>query len=315
MTYLLAPIALFRLLKNFKPDVIHIEEDPHSLVALETICIASLTCPRTPISFFIWDNVNHKPRFPLNVIKRWLTRFSLSRAAWVVAGNRDAQALLGSQKNYHGPSNVLPQFGIDYAVYQGEPKPEMARLLAKQAGTPIIGYMGRLVSEKGILHLCQALEGLMNRPWKLVVVGAGPLQKDLEEQWRPRFGERMILAGPGARADLPDYLKCFDILVVPSYSTPAWKEQFGYIIVEAMAAGVAVIGSSSGAIPEVLGEAGAVFPEGDIPRLQATLARLMESSDERNRLSRLGRARAHEAFSHDAVSASYLAIFRQMSPH
>src|SRR5258708_21269385 len=151
--------------------------------------------------------------------------------------------------------------------------------------------MGRLVPEKGILNLCQALDGLRHLTWKLVIVGAGPLEDVLQKQWKPAFGERLVLLGPGARADLPDYLKCLDILVVPSVSTPQWKEQFGYILVEAMASGVGVIGSSSGAIPEVIGNAGLVVAEGDVSSLKAALARLLQSAEDRTHLSRLGRSR------------------------
>jgi len=313
MTYILDPMAFLKLLRHFKPTLIHIEEDPHSLVAFETIILASIFCPKIPISFFIWDNLNHIARFPLNFVKRWLTGFALARAAFIVAGNREAQKLLGTEKHYRGPSFVLPQFGIDYAAYLGEAKAEIARSVAKQTGVSVIGFMGRLVPEKGVLMLCQALEALKQLPWKLIVIGSGPLEKVLQEQWKPKFGERLALLGPGSSKDLPDYLKCIDILAAPSVSTPVWKEQFGYILVEAMASGAVVLGSSSGAIPEVIGEAGVVFPEGNVAHLKDVLARLLQSADERNEFSRVGRARAQEFFSHETVSASYMKLFQRFS--
>jgi glycosyltransferase involved in cell wall biosynthesis len=231
----------------------------------------------------------------------------------VVCGNQEAQRLLGYAKKYHGPSAVLPQFGIEYEKYQRNAKPEIARRVARQVGTPVIGFMGRLVPEKGILLLCEALDGVKHLPWKLVIVAGGPLEEDLQERWKPLFGDRLLLLGSGARADLPDYLKCLDILVVPSLSTPHWKEQFGYILVEAMASGVAVIGSSSGAIPEGIGDAGMVFPEGDVSRLREALTLLLQSIEKRNELSRLGRERAQKLFSHEAVSASYMKLFQQFN--
>jgi len=313
MTYLLDPIRFIKILMEFKPDYIHIEEDPHSLISFETVCLTSMCCPKTPISFFIWDNLARVAPFPLNALKRWLTFFALSRAACVVAGNHEAQQLLGSRKNYHGPSFLLPQFGIDCAAYQGAPKPEIVQRVNKQPGVPVIGYMGRLISEKGILLLCEALSGLEQTAWKLVIVGAGPLENILQEHWKPKFGERLLLVGPGARTDLPDYLKCMDVLVVPSVSTPVWKEQFGMVLIESMAAGVPVIGSTSGAIPEVIGEAGILVPEGDIQSLREALARLLGSEQERKRLSQLGQARALGSFSHESVSNSYMNIFNQFS--
>ena len=62
---------------------------------------------------------------------------------------------------------------------------------------------------------------------------------------------------------LKHHFKQFDVLVVPSLSTPSRKEQFGRVIAESMASGVPVIGSSSGAIPEVIGEHGLIFEEGN----------------------------------------------------
>jgi len=313
MTYIHDPIAFIKLLLKFKPDLIHIEEDPHSLIALETILLTSLCRPKTPISFFIWDNMNRKPRFPLNVIKSFLMHFSLGRAAGVVTGNQEAQNLLGPGKKYYGPSAVLPQLGIACEKFHGSPRTEIARRVGRQDGIPVIGFMSRLVPEKGILLLCEALEGLQHLPWKLIIISAGPLQDDLQNRWKPLFGERLLLLGPGERADLPDYLKCMDILVAPSMSTPQWKEQFGYILVEAMASGAAVIGSSSGAIPEVIGNAGIVFPESDVSRLKDALMLLLQSPEKRKEFSRLGRARSQELFSHEVVSATYMKLFQQFS--
>ena len=62
--------------------------------------------------------------------------------------------------------------------------------------------------------------------------------------------------------DVPRHLRALDALVLPSESTPLWKEQFGHVLIEAMACGVPVVGSDSGAIPEVIGEAGLLFPGG-----------------------------------------------------
>jgi len=311
MTYLLDPLGLIKILLKFKPDFIFIEEDPHSAISFETVCLASICCPKTPIGFLVWDNLARVPPFPLRVIKRWLTRFALSRAACVVAGNREAQQLLSSRKNYRGPSFLLPQFGLDWAAYQGMAKPGIEHEIGKQPGVPVVGFMSRLVPEKGILLLCEALSGLKEIPWKLVIIGAGPLESTLREKWQRVFGERLMLVGSGARPDLPDYLKCMDLLVAPSVSTPVWKEQFGMVMVEAMAAGVPVIGSSSGAIPEVIGEAGILFPEGDIRSLREALARLLRSPEERKRMSQLGRDRALAVFSHETMANSYMRIFNQ----
>jgi glycosyltransferase involved in cell wall biosynthesis len=57
-----------------------------------------------------------------------------------------------------------------------------------------------------------------------------------------------------------DIMKDFHVFVLPSHTTPVWKEQFGVVLIEAMFSHAAVVGSSSGAIPEVVGDAGVIFP-------------------------------------------------------
>src|SRR5260221_14335510 len=83
-----------------------------------------------------------------------------------------------------------------------------------------------------------------------------------------------------------------DALVLRSLTTPVWKEQFGRVLTEAMACGVPVVGSSSGAIPEVIGEAGLIFPEGDAAALAGCLAKLQQPPALRLALAQRGLARA-----------------------
>src|SRR5204862_1301969 len=74
---------------------------------------------------------------------------------------------------------------------------------------------------------------------------------------------------------VPERLRTFSVLVQPSLTRRNWKEQFGRAVMEAMACGVPVIGSSSGEIPHVLGDAGLVVPEGDAVALRDAIARLL----------------------------------------
>src|SRR5207249_9367682 len=90
---------------------------------------------------------------------------------------------------------------------------------------------------------------------------------------------------PVAYARLPGCPKDLDALVLPSVTIlPMHRDQFGRVLVEAMADGVPVIGSSSGAIPEVIGDAGLVVPERDPAALAQAIDRLLAYPDQRQAL-------------------------------
>jgi glycosyltransferase involved in cell wall biosynthesis len=143
----------------------------------------------------------------------------------------------------------------------------------------------------------------------LLIVGSGPLKDDLLNQARTlAIDERFELREGVTHARVPDYMKRMSVLVLPSVTTPFWKEQFGHVLVEAMASGLPVIGSDSGAIPEVIGDAGVIVREGDVEQLAAALEKLLSDEPLQNRLSELGYKRIRQNYS-DEVIASRLASF------
>lgn len=313
MTYVLDPVALGSLMRQFAPTHVHIEEDPHSMVGSVTAWLAARMCPEAVVSYFIWDNLNRKPRFPAGAIKRWLTRRSLAKARLVVCGNAQAKSLL-LMKGYHGASEVIPQLGL-YAQAATSGSEMASRLQARSLtpSVPMIGYFGRLVEEKGVLDLCEALNQLCDLSWKFVIYGDGPLRQELEARWRPVFGDRFDCFDAIPHLQVEKKLRLLDIFVLPSYSIETWKEQFGLTLAQAMLAGCACIGSSCGAIPEVLGGAGVVFPERNVGGLVAALRRLLESPDERARLSAAARDLALARYTSEAVAGRYLSAFESIT--
>jgi glycosyltransferase involved in cell wall biosynthesis len=111
---------------------------------------------------------------------------------------------------------------------------------------------------------------------------------------------------------MPAYYHQLDTLVVPSRTRPNWKEQFGRVLVEAMACGVPVVGSDSGEIPHVIGDAGLIFPEDQIDVLRAHLARLLGNADLRADLARRGRERVLARFTQAQVAAQTYQVYRSV---
>ena len=311
MTYVFDPFGFAKALREFEPDRVHIEEDPYSAVGVETVFLTKLFCPSARISFFIWDNLARVPRFPLGFIKRTLNRYSLRRAELVVCGNKEGARLLREKKGYRGRVAVLPQLGLDPDHYVGTHADKIRDDLLIPANTMLIGFVGRLVREKGISLLFEALRHVNGFEWRVLVMGAGPMEGEIAGKWREVFGERLIFrpAKTMPRAEVPAYISALDVLVLPSYATPHWKEQFGIVLAQAMLAGVPCVGSSSGAIPEVIGPGGLVFGEKDADDLARTLERILTDAELRKSLAANARNHAQQHYTHETVGAAYLAQF------
>jgi glycosyltransferase involved in cell wall biosynthesis len=175
----------------------------------------------------------------------------------------------------------------------------------------VIGFVGRLVEEKGgtmLLDTLAKLDGM----WQLDVIGDGPEKTNLIEQSkRLRIADRVSFATlPSTR--MPGYYQGIDVLVVPSLTRPNWKEQFGRVIIEAMACGVPVIGSDSGAIPDVIGQDGLIFPEGDSEALLSHLRTVQRSRSMRQELGQRGRDRVKKNYTQAQVAAQTVDIYRSL---
>jgi glycosyltransferase involved in cell wall biosynthesis len=118
--------------------------------------------------------------------------------------------------------------------------------------------------------------------------------------------------GQVASEEMPDQLRRMDLLVLPSLTRPNWKEQFGRVLMEAMACQVPVLGSDSGEIPYVIGEGGRVVPEGDVAALRGAIAALSIAPDERRELGRRGRERVLAHYTQQRVAAETVALYRRL---
>lgn len=311
MTYLFDPFALMRLLREFRPDVIHIEQEPHALITLETLLARERCAPQAAVTCFTWDNLLRSRAFPLGAAKFALRRRALGRTAAVVCGNREAQRLLRERSGYRGPSFVLPQFGLDPAEFHPGRADALRRRLELE-GAPVVAYLGRLVAEKGLLVMLDALEWLADLDWKLLLVGAGPLEPELAARAaRPPFRGRVVIHPAVPAAEVAEWLRAADIFVLASYAVPHWKEQFGLALAQAMLTGLPSVVSDSGAIPEVAGPGAWVARERNAFSLGAGLEMLLEHPELRQRMGRRARAFAVEQYALDRVARDYLDVFRR----
>jgi FkbM family methyltransferase len=310
MTYLLDPMRLAALLRSFQPDIIHLEEEPQAFITQEILLLRAAACRQAAITLFTWDNLLRRRKFPLNWGKRLLRAAAHRQVSTIMCGNQEAERLLRERENFSGRTAVVPQFGLDPEEHQ----PGMEASLKEQLGLAeglVVGYAGRLVPEKGIELLLRALENLQTFPWKLLLVGSGPMEEDLRHRWMPRFPGRIVHVPAVAQCDVPRYLRCMDVFVLASYATPVWKEQFGLALAQAMLLGIPSVASSSGAIPEVAGPGAWMCREHSEESLGQGLRALLESSILRRELGAQARAFALQRYTSDAVAERYLGIFEQ----
>jgi glycosyltransferase involved in cell wall biosynthesis len=154
-----------------------------------------------------------------------------------------------------------------------------------------IAYFGRLVSEKGINLLLEALSTLKDLQWQFIIDKFSVYRSTYEEQLQSQiqvFGlTNQVVYFDAPHNKMQDYMNAADIVVLPSISTPKFKEQYGRVIPEAMACGKIVVGSQSGAIPELIGEAGFVFLEGDVNKLAEILRYLLTAPESELDLMRI----------------------------
>ncbi len=291
--------GLRQVLQRERPDLLHIDEEsfnPATFLALRAGRAVGARC-----CFYNYANNDRYYPPPFNLFERYAFR----HAAYALVCNQEAAQII-RRHGYAGPLAVLPQFGVDPELFHPADK---QRTLTNDF---IVGYVGRLVPEKGVLDLVEALVELPAHV-RLRLVGAGALRPQIER----RVAElglrgRVELRPAVASTDVPATLRELDALVLPSHTMPNWKEQFGRILIEAMSSGVPVVGSSSGEIPNVIGDAGLVFPEKDITALRACLDRLLHDAALWQRLREQGRNRVLAHYTQAALARRYYAIYREM---
>ncbi len=288
--------TLPRVLQELRPDLVHIDEEPYNFATFHAQRAARRIGART--LFFTWQNLWRRYPVPFS----WFESSVYRHAACAIAGNADAAHVL-RQKNFRGPIHVIPQFGTDPAQFQPAPHP---------APRFRLGYIGRLVEEKGVEVLLRAAAELTG-DWEIKILGSGPQLNELQALARElNIAARVQFHPPIPSREIPAFYQQLDVLVLASRTRANWKEQFGRVLVEAMASGVPVIGSTCGEIPNVIGDAGIIFPEDDVAALRAAMTELRADNARRAELSARGRARVLAHFTQKHIAAATYAVYREI---
>ncbi len=283
--------------RRFRPQVVLVEQEPHSLLALQGRWLARVLPGCLPFTFFAWGGPPSRRRaLPLRILERGALR--AARAAF--AGNQAAREQLRAAGFGHSIHRI-PQVGVDPPDQPDQTRRQVRRELGLSG--VVLGFAGRLIPEKGVLDLAEALAGLGHLTWTFPVIGRGPLAEALTLRFRAAaLHDRLRLVNDADHQRVGALLTALDVLVLPSYATADWAEQFGHVLIEAMAAGCPVVGTDSGEIPHVIGDAGIVVPERDVGKLRAAVRQVIEDPTLRARLAARGRMRVERHFTHPVIA-------------
>jgi len=307
--YVFTSPRLVSLLREFRPNVVQVEHEPAALSLLQLNLTLSVLRQRPRTVLFSWEDIVARRNPAMTALSRAIERFNVSRIDHAIPGNDDAVRVLRG-KGFAGPMTQLPQVGIDPHAFRPGVE-DVLRAELRLGESFVVGFAGRIVREKGLLTLAGALARMPERDWKLLLVGGGELLPEIRRLLDAAcLGDRLRHVAAVPHLALPRYYRCMDAFVLPSETTPRWKEQFGHVLLEAMACGLPIVASSSGFIPNVVGDAGLIFQEGDGRALADTLSRVIDDAALRAVLVRRGHAAVAERYSHDALADRLYAIYR-----
>lgn len=285
-----------KLLREAAPEIVQIEEAPWSRAAARAVTEARRL--RVPAVGFTAETIPESMPIGVSLRRRRVIR----GLRGIVCANPLAEALV-AREFPDLPRLLAPRIGTT---------PPVTPARGSQGGF-VLGFSGRLVPEKGLDLLLRAAVRLAGR-WSLLVSGTGPAQLELEAlAERLGIASRVHWLGAQPRAERELMWAGLDCYVTPSRGTRRWVETHAPSVVTAMAHGVPVVVTQSGALPSIAGDAGIVVPEDDVAALADTLQRLLDSPEERAAMGARGRRRALAEFSDEAVARRLLEFWRSVA--
>ncbi len=285
-------------------DLVHIDDEPFNFVSYHIVKSLGMSGP--PVIFTTWQNLMKRYPPPFCMFERRV----FERASGAISGNAEALDVL-RRRGFSKPATVIPVHGVDPLIYRKHDATSLRRNMGLN-GEFAVGFVGRLSPEKDLGTFIKALS-LLPSECVLVLVGSGPERSRLDGMVKSLGLSGRVRWVPWvASDDVPKYMNALDVLVLPSRTCKYIKEQFGRVLIEAMACETCVVGSDSGEIPNVIGDAGLIFHEGDERELADRLLMLMESSSLREALRQNGLMRVHERFTHEKVAHDTARFYRQL---
>jgi glycosyltransferase involved in cell wall biosynthesis len=294
--------GLRRVIREVDPDVIHLWEEPWSIVALQARALKG----RAAMVMEVDQNILKRLPPPFE----WIRKQVLDNTDHVLSRSPDATAVVRA-RGYRGEVSRIG-YGVDLTNFHPDVEPATPRTVRPEFR---IGYVGRLVEEKG---LDDALDAMMltAAPVSLAIMGEGPYEARLRQRVAELgLADRVTFRGWGTPADVAAFLRSLDAMVLLTRTTKSVREQFGRVIVESQACGVPVIGSKGGAIPDVVGDGGWIVPESDAAALAKQLDAIVADPQALQVRSAAAQANVRSRFTYGAVADDLVAACKAAAAH
>jgi glycosyltransferase involved in cell wall biosynthesis len=286
-------------------DLVHCWEEPYVIAAAQVARGTDRATRFVPATF---QNIRKTYPWPVSALEH---RVMARADAWIAFG----QTVYDIQRDRTGyaskPARVLSP-GVDITSFHPDAaaRQNVRQRLRWAEQDVVVGFVGRFVEEKGVETLIHAFER-SSRQWHLLFVGGGPLASRIKsvQQQHPA---RVRLVEDATHGDVPSYLRAMDLICAPSRTTTRWREQFGRMLIEAMASGVPIVASDSGEIPHVVQDAGLLIAEDDIAKWTESIDRVAGDAPLRCGLAARGLARARAKFAWPIVARQHLDFFDEV---
>ncbi len=268
-----------------------------------------------PLAVMVWDNIpfNMERNTARHELKR---RVATGADRFLVHTERSRRML-----DMEGvASSRVVKFSPGLDTERFSPGEAHRRELGVAEDAFVILFVGWLLPRKGIDFLVLALRELLNDPAvkdkynvQLLAVGGGP-GRDRVEHLAARLGVQNAcnFTGPLPYDRMPDAFRAADMFVLPSIATPEWQEQFGMSLIEAMACGVPVISTLSGAISEIAVDHAILCQPNDFFSLYESMKRVMLNPALREDLGAGARAYALEQFNLDTYASALSDVYEEL---
>lgn len=284
--------AVRRAVRSFRPDVIHAHW------AIPQALVATLAAPGVPLVVTTHGGDVYALRAaPLVKLKRWV----LGRAAHVTTVNGEMRERLAEWGVPGSRSSVVPM-GVDL-----DPAAAARASVERRPGRVVA--VGRLVEKKGFGNLIEALRGIEDVPWELIVVGDGPYRERLERQ---AAGLPVTFLGQRGKTEVLETLASGTAVALPSIpAANGDQEGLPVTLLEAAAVGAAIVASDLPGIRDVVEDdaSGLLVAPGDVPALRSALRRVLTDRHARERFQQAA-ATAAADFSGERIGERYRAVLR-----
>jgi glycosyltransferase involved in cell wall biosynthesis len=292
--------GLLKTLIEFKPDIVHVMYEAMSTLVLQVGLYRKLLNLNYKIFFYGFENIYPSKLSDFSFFKQQAIKFIRNNIDGGGYANSEGIArlkLLGFNTNRVKKIFRPVEVDIDGSV--------------DKVDDFTVCYIGRVSEEKGIFDFIKKIE-FLNRDIRVKIIGKIDKHKENDFTNLIKNHHQIEYIPEIPYGELFKMLSTFHVMIVPSKTTKSWKEQFGKVIPEGMWTDNIVIGSNSGAIPDVIGDRELIFDENDFLQLIQIINKLYSDDNFYKDKLRFIKQRRLE-YSYNVISSKFIDLYRNKS--